>query len=91
MSKTEDLVRKMFSKEAVTLSLNDLEGVAGGVITEEQAALGRWGLGEAKKQGMSMDDVLKLVPAYYNMFHSMYPDITMQEAIDFIKANWNSL
>ena len=90
-NKAEEIVKKMFSGEAVELSLDDLNGVAGGVITKAEESQLRWGLGEAKKANLSMDDVLALVPSYYDLLHPSHPNVTQQEVIDYIRNNWSSI
>ena len=35
-----------------------------------------------------MDDVLALIPKYYKTYHLLYPNVTIEEAEAFVKANW---
>lgn len=87
----EELFKQMFSDAPAELSVEDLEGVAGGVITPEGEAKLRWGLGIAKSQGLTMKEVIDLVPTYYNIFHSQFPDTTAEEAIDLIEKIWDTI
>ena len=89
--KGEEWINQLKNGAPQELSMDELEDVSGGVITPEGEAKLRWGLGLAKKQGMTVDDVLALVPQYYDIFHPMFPETTAEEAIDYIKANWNSI
>ena len=69
----------------------ELSGIPIIVMTQEEEGQLLWGLGEAKKANLSMDDVLALVPSYYDLLHPSHPNVTQQEVIDYIRNNWSSI
>ena len=73
------------------LSLDQLDSVAGGVITASQKITLNSLLKQAKGSGMSVDAVLGMIPGYYNSLHAMYPDVTLEEVQDYITEMWDNL
>ena len=73
------------------LSIDDLKDVAGGVITASQKKQLNDVLKDAKSADMSLDEVLGLVPEYYNVLHLMYPNVTLDEVLTYISDTWDSL
>ena len=90
-NKIDEIVKAMFNVEDKTLSADDLEKVTGGTISKDAEEKLIWGLGLAKQEGMTMNQVLELVPQYYNIYHILFPDVTIDEAKAYIKANWNKV
>ena len=90
-NKGEEWIKRVKNGGPQELSLEELESVSGGVITAAGEEKLRWGIGLAKKLDMSMEEVLTVLPQYYDFFHPMFPETTAQEAIDYIKKNWNSI
>lgn len=87
-SKAAQVIRKMLGQEDRELQLDELEGVAGGVMTKDEEGMLRDGLGLAKMFRMGVDDVLALVPTYYEQLHDEHPNVTQEEVITFIKNNY---
>ena len=72
------------------LKPDDLEGVAGGVITEAEKLKLKNVLVTAKST-YTLDEVLALVPTLYSTYHKMYPKITQEDVENYIKEVWDSL
>ncbi len=87
----DEVMRKLFSGESMELNLEDLAGVAGGKMTQSDIATLDSVLKMAKNGGLSLKDVLGYVDQYYLMYHKMYPHVTKEEVITYIKQHWNSL
>ena len=73
------------------LTPDQLESFAGGAYTNEQAAQLRGILAAAKKMGKTKDEVLGMVPGFFAMLSSQYPEVTLAEVNAYINANWDSL
>lgn len=73
------------------LSVDQLNCVSGGVITKEGEAKLISGLKLAKMTGVSMEKVLELLPTYYNLLHSQFPETTLKEVEKYIRKNWNKI
>ncbi len=87
----DEVMRKLFSGESMELNLEDLAGVAGGKMTQSDIATLDSVLKMAKNGGLSLKDVLGYVDQYYLMYQKMYPHVTKEEVITYIKQHWNSL
>ena len=87
----DEVMRKLFSGESMELDLEDLAGVAGGKMTQSDIATLDSVLKMAKNGGLSLKEVLGYVDQYYLMYHKMYPHVTKEEVITYIKQHWNSL
>ena len=42
-------------------------------------------------ENMSLDDVLALVPGYYDLLHMLYPNVTKDEVLTYISDTWDSI
>ena len=73
------------------LNLDQLNGVTGGVITDSQKTTLNYVLKQAKNAKMSLDDVMALIPGYYDTLHSSYPDVTLEEVQTYVSETWDSL
>lgn len=73
------------------LTADDLGNIAGGVITKEGESKLVSGLKLAKMTGVSMEKVLELLPTYYNLLHSQFPETTLKEVEKYIRKNWNKI
>jgi len=77
--------------EMAKLSNEQLEKVTGGVITAQQQSMLNNVLKQAKASGISKEEVLSLVPSYYNALHNQYPNVTLAELQAYINENWDKL
>ena len=73
------------------LSPEQLGVVSGGTYTPEQAQQLQDVLKAAKSAGMSQQDVLNMVPTYFGLLSSQYPDVTLDEVTGFINNQWANL
>ena len=89
--KLEELTREMFGDKAKKLSLNDLEGVSGGVIEEDQVeGLKSW-LSFAKSSGATKEQCVTFAPLYLPQINKMYPNVTLVDIRDFINTYYESV
>ena len=89
--KLEELTREVFAEKAKKLSPDDLEGVTGGVIEEDQIEdLKAW-LALAKSSGASKIQCITLAPMYLPQIQEMYPDITLEDVRAFINTYYASV
>jgi len=86
-----DAVFSAMFGEGSELNLNDLGSVAGGVITKEGEKKLIDGLKLAKATGVSKAKVLELLPQYFNMLHSQFPNTTLKEVENYINKNWDKI
>ena len=84
-------MKKIFGEVVTELKLDELGLVSGGVMTDSQMDLLRSGLTQAKQSGMTKEEVLRYVPTYYRLLHPQYPNVTLDEVIDYINQNWDLL
>jgi len=82
---------KITGVAGLELSLDQLEDVAGGYITAVQEKMLRDVLSGVKAGGTSQEQVLALVPQYYEALHSQYPNVQEGEVETWILNNWDSL
>ena len=80
-----------FVDGAAELSLEDLDGVAGGVMTKMQEKMLGWAVGDAKADGKTLNEVILSLPDLFEKYSSMYPNVTLDEVEDWIRANWDNL
>ncbi len=78
------------AKAQQTLSLDDLMGVAGGVIEQQDvpSLMGWLSVIKAGAPGLTKEEVKAKVPAYLSQLQQMYPNITQKDVEDFIDANF---
>ncbi len=78
------------AKAQQTLSLDDLMGVAGGVIEENDvSSLTGWlNVIKAAAPGLTKEQAKAAAPAYLPQLKEMYPNITLEDVQDFIDANF---
>ncbi len=84
-------MEKNLGNLSLELTADQLESVSGGTYTPQQAALLSGYLKMAKQGGTTKEQVLSMVPVLFSSLSSQYPDVTMQEVIDYINANWDKL
>ena len=87
----EEVLKQFLTGEKQELGLDELDGVAGGTMTPSDINTLNAVLKMAKQSGLSMKEVLGYVDQYYDMYHSMYPNVTKEEVVRYIKQHWNSL
>ena len=87
-SKAEEIVRRMLSGEVQELELKDLEGVSGGAITASEESLLVWGIKLAKQNNLSVQDILDFIPQYYDTYHRLYPNVTVEDVTDYLNKHW---
>ena len=73
------------------LDLDQLDNVSGGVITDSQKSMLNSVLLQAKSTGSGLNDVLGMIPGYYNMLHSLYPDVTLEEVQAYVADVWDTI
>lgn len=88
-NKIEQIFKTVCSADCGELDLSQLSEVSGGVIDKNAESKLIEGIKLAKTLGVSLNEVLQQVPSYYSMLHAAFPNVTQDEAINFIKKNWN--
>ena len=73
------------------LTSEQLDEVTGGVITSAQAGLLNPVLKNAKASGKTMDEVIALIPGYYQQMHMIYPNVTIDDVEKYVREVWDSL
>lgn len=73
------------------LDLDQLNGVTGGVITDSQKATLNSVLKMAKGSGMSLENVMGMIPGYFDSLHNMYPNVTLEEIQDYVTETWETI
>lgn len=81
----------MFGENGSELSLNELEGVSGGKITQSVKDQIIAGIKLAKSQGMSLNELLGYIPTYWSLLGAAHPETTQAEVTAFIKNNWKKV
>ncbi|SCW26814.1 hypothetical protein SAMN02910456_00152 [Ruminococcaceae bacterium YRB3002] len=87
----DEIFKAMFGAAEAELDLDQLDDVSGGVITQKGEKMLRDGLKLAKVTGVSKKKVLELLPEYYNMLHSQFPNTTLKEVETWINKNWDKI
>lgn len=88
--KLDDIMKTMLSG-MTKLDLEDLANVTGGAMTPEGEEKIRWGVRMAKDSNMSMEELLQYVPQYYNLLGSLFPGVTVDDAVAYIQEIWDSV
>lgn len=91
-NKADEVFQKILSPDyagVTELNPDDLSDITGGKIDKKAENRLIDGIKLAKSTGVSLSEVLKQLPTYYNLLHALFPDVTQQEAINYIKNNWN--
>ena len=79
---------KMDSNAKTDLTLEEMEYVIGGVITQKGALQLQRSIYLAKSAGISLNQLLSELPGWYARMRSYFPDATIGELESYIRQNW---
>lgn len=86
-----NIFAEALEKGLVELNLEDMDKVSGGVMTSSDKATLKKYLKMAKDENMSMEDVLSLIPTFFPLYTSQYPNVTIDDVKKYIKKVYPTL